>query len=165
MADCIDNINYLTPNRYQLIVDNQWLRHYKFFARSASIPSISLGETRQSFRKLDARLPGDKLQYDTAFTVELFVDEDLKVLTEIYNWIDNTLTTKHTPPAMLAVNEMPTYTDVKLVMLNNNNVGVGTYTFEDCFPATIGEISLNPTESQQPVTVPVTFYYTRYTMG
>ena len=80
----IENRNFLSPTGFKLVLNRA--PKVTFFANSANIPGITLGEATQPTYLKDIPTPGDKIVFDD-FNIRFMVDEDLKNYMEIQNWI------------------------------------------------------------------------------
>ena len=80
----IENRNFLSPVGFKFVL--QRTPKVAFFANTANIPSISMGNAVQSTYLKDIPIPGDKVEYGD-FSLRFIVDENLENYMQIHNWI------------------------------------------------------------------------------
>lgn len=126
------------------------------FAQSVTIPSITLGEASQGTPLIDLPVPGDKLIYGE-LTVDFIVDEEIRGWMEIHNWMRSAGYPESTDEY-----EKHVYADANLVLLSNVGNPIIKVTFFDCYPTSVGDISLNTQTSSDTVISSASFRFRSY---
>ena len=123
-----------------------------------------------------AYLPGDKLTFDP-LGVRFIVDEDMTNYQEIYNWmiqlapgydtddyrdlVGSSITTSGFDSRDGDYSKM--YSDASLIVNTSSNNANIEFTFEDCFPTSLGSIDFKSDESDVPyVVADLTLRYTLF---
>jgi hypothetical protein len=84
-SNITSNYNFLSPTGFKLVINREKFANTEYFCTSASLPSLSLGQTDVPYRQFKGYLPGD-VTYDE-LSIRIAVDEDLVVYKEIHDWI------------------------------------------------------------------------------
>jgi hypothetical protein len=79
-----NNINFLSPLGFRLIISK--LPTVAYNCRTATLPSLTLGEVAVFNPNVTFYEPGDKLIFEP-FTIRFGIDEDFQNYLEIYNWM------------------------------------------------------------------------------
>lgn len=125
MATLTENINYLQPTGFKLIMDRKHFPNLTFFATSVSHPSISLSATNVSFRRADIKIAGDKLTFGE-LQCNIIMDEDMTAYQEMYDWMKALVETGETSPRERSDTIRPSSADISLIALTSNNNQVKT---------------------------------------
>jgi hypothetical protein len=160
VADLPTNYNILSPVGYRLYIPK--LPTVSYFCQSANIPDVSLGMITRSNPVRDYPEPGDQLELGS-FDISFLVDEDLTNYLEILTWLREISGTPNSTSFGRLGSEDSGYgtvTDITLTILTNSmNANKSVY-FTDCFPTSLGAISLmSNTESIDAITCDVSFSY------
>lgn len=171
MNDLTDNINFLSPLGFRLVIKK--LPNVNYFAQTVEIPSISLPAISVRNPLAPIPFPGAPLTYDN-LNLEFRVDEDLKNYLEIHDWLvglghpitleqTKQLSQESTTP-FLKLGQAASYvSDATLVVLTshkNPNVNV---TFRDLFPISLSALRFDSTETEvNYLSATATFSYLRY---
>jgi hypothetical protein len=126
------------------------------FAQSVTVPSITLGEAVQGTPLIDVPIPGDKLIYGE-LSVDFIVDEEIRGWMEIHKWMRSAGFPESTEEY-----EKLIYCDATLVLLSNIGNPLIKVTFYDCYPTSIGDISLNTQTSSDTVISNASFRFRSY---
>ena len=84
LQDQPENLNFLSPIGFRFNMTDT--PHINYFAQSATLPSITLGDISSDNTFIKLPMPGDKLVYEP-FELRFRVDEDLKNYMEIHDWL------------------------------------------------------------------------------
>jgi hypothetical protein len=146
-----------------------------YFAKSATIPDITLGEPQHENMFVRIPLQGDKLTF-APFNLRFMVDEDLTNYLEIYNWMiglgfpDDFLQSIHKAPGE-KINEANlrgegTASDATLTLMTSHRNPNVEVTFVDMFPISLSSLEFNVEETDiQYLQADVTFAYRKFSLN
>lgn len=155
-------MNNLTGNRsllslanFKLIINSKDFSNTEFFAVSANIPSISVGEISTGYRNYAGFVSGEKLNYDP-FNIRLLVDEDLEVYKEIFSWMRQNTSDK-----------LPLKTvDMTLMLMTSHNNPSVWFRFINAFPTSLGQLDFNnQVQDVEYAAIDATFRYDYFVVG
>ena len=160
--------NFLQPNGYQLTVFRKRFQNLEFFAQRVSHPTLTMNPSIVGYKRTDAKFVGDTLEFGE-LNVEVLLDEDMAVYSEIQNWMESIVNTKVTTPSenangfgVASVQDMPEY-DIRLSILNSNNNVSNTILYKSCFPISLGNVEFASSVGViEYVVLPITFAYTTF---
>lgn len=154
-----DNINYLQPSGFRVLVDRRRFSNISFFAQSVSHPTVATNETRLPFRKFNnVPMPGDTWDYGE-LTINVILDEDMTSYLEIYNWMKSNIEANLEGQD----GDNASYSDLVLTILSSKNNINKQIKYVDCFPTDIGNIPLEANvDGTTVITFPVTLRYTYF---
>ena len=152
-SDQPTNLNYLSPVNFDLQINK--LPRTRYFCVGATLPAISMSESEQGTSlAIAAYLPGDKLTFDP-LGVRFIVDEDMTNYQEIYNWliqlgpgydtddykslVGSSITTTGEDTRSGDYTKM--YSDAILIVNTSSNNPNIEFTFEDCWPTNLGQLT------------------------
>lgn len=162
MADLTNNINYLQPTAFKLIIDRKNYPNLEFFAQSVSHPGITLTTAELPFRRANLHMAGDKLTFDE-LSATIIVDEDLNSYTEMFNWLEMLVEQNNKPATVRQDNIVPTAADITLSILTSHNNNNKRFVYVDCVPTSVGNINFEATVGDiQYLTFPVSFRYSYF---
>ena len=137
----ISNHNLLTSLSFKFEIKK--FPTITYFCQSCSIPGIQIGESLHSSPFVDFTVPGETLTFDT-LSISFLVDEDMKNYEEIYNWLVAMGFPKSYSQATIDRGDPEqVFSDATLTVLNNNKNPKIEFTFMDCFPTSLGNISFD----------------------
>ena len=131
MNNLTANRNLLPTANFKLIINSTEFANTEFFAVTANIPSVSVGEATAGWRNQAGFVSGEKLNYEP-FNIRMVIDEDLVAYREIYNWI------KHNT----SENDLK-ISDITLMLLSSHNNPNTWFRFVNAFPTSLGSIDFN----------------------
>ena len=168
----IDNRNFLSPVGFKFILTRT--PKVSFFANTANIPSLSMGNAVQTTYLKDIPVPGDKIEYGD-FTLRFIVDENLENYMQIHKWIRGLGYPEALKEFFDLQNEdelgrpkresigMDIYSDGTLQVLNSNYRPQFNVVFRDMFPVDLSALDFDATNNDiEYFTAEVTFKYTIY---
>ena len=159
----VANANYLQPNGYKFVVDRQRFKNIEFFAQVVNHPSLSIPNVDVPFRRAPVSLPGDTASF-SELSVDVIIDEEMKVYEELYNWMTSMLSYKMQPE--LANSRRPDYKlnyDMTLSILTSQNNANRRIRYKDAFPTMLGNVAFTTTTSDiQYIVMPVTFSFSTF---
>lgn len=161
MATLTENINYLQPTGFKLIMDRKHFPNLTFFATSVSHPSISLSATNISFRRADIKIAGDKLTFGE-LQCNIIMDEDMTAYQEMYDWMKALVETSETSPRDRSDTVRPSSADISLIALTSNNNQVKNIRYIDAVPTALGDVSFETVGGDNYITFPVTFAFSYF---
>lgn len=153
------NINYLQPSGFKVLLDKRVGGSFSFFAQNVSHPGLTTSAAEISYRKFTS-VPQVPDAYDYgALSMDVIVDEDLASYREIYDWLIRNVDKNRTGPESPEPSEIDLVVSI-LTSKNNTNKSI---TYRGAFPVEIGSINLiaNPGGTDT-ITFPVTFRYTEF---
>lgn len=161
------NLNPLSPNGFKFSVER--LPELTFFCQDVNLPSVTLGQTNIATPFINYAVSGDMLEYGD-LTVQFMVDGDMANYIAVHNWLVGLgfpenyqqytdQTTSTIPKSEVAAS----MSDATLMILGNNNVGVRTIQFIDCFPISLDSLTFtSATQDVQYLVGNATFRYSYY---
>jgi hypothetical protein len=164
MASLTDNINYLQPTGFKIILDRTYYQNLTFFATSFIHPSTALGTTIVGRSRTDVRLIGDKLTFGDV-QCNIILDEDMAAVTEMYDWMQNIVNNTRNSPTGRTQTERSTECDMSVIALNSMNNATKTITYKDAFPTALGDINFDTVSGDNFITVPMTFAFTTFELS
>jgi hypothetical protein len=173
-SDQPTNLNYLSPVNFDLLINK--LPKTRYNCIGATLPGVTFNEAIHSTPlSIQSYLPGDRITFDPLL-VRFAVDEDMGNYKEIYDWImqlgpgmdtddyrDLVGATKSQTGFDNRSGDMSKmYSDATLVVNTSSNNPNLEFTFEDCFPTSLGAVEFATDASE--VTYAVTDLTLRYTL-
>lgn len=157
----MSNLNFLSPVEFRFVVSR--LPTVRYNIQSLTLPGISSGTTQQQSPFKFINRPGDRIEYGE-LVLEVVIDEEMRAYTETWDWL-----IKLTSPdgfdqyKSILESEDGLYSDATLSILNSNkNIGVEVQ-FENIFPISIGDVSLDTKATDvNPPTTSITFKFSKY---
>ena len=162
-----ENINYLQPTGFKVILDRGNYGNVEFFAQSVQHPDVNLSAAIQTHSRVPIPYPGDTLTF-SEITLQYMVDEDLKAYKEIYDWMLRLVNEPYyTQYDRLRDDSIiPSVAQLSVIVLTSHNNKNITFKYIDAFPTSLGDISLEATNSTvEPIITPITFAYSYFTMS
>lgn len=150
-----------------------------YFVQSATLPSITLGQSDVQTPFVRLPVPGDHIDFGT-FSITFRVDEDMRNYQELYDWIialgfpDNFGQYNSIAPSRgkfggLVNNPMSgagIYSDASLTVLNSVKAPVVEFAFKDLYPVTLSDIVFDTKNTDvEYVEGTVTFAYRSFTLN
>lgn len=163
-----DDLNPLSPNGFQLIIDK--LPGVTFFTQEVPVPGLSLPAATQESPFSTVHTPGDKIEFEQ-LTVQFLVDEHMNNWKAVYKWMtglgfpsDNNEYTEFIDSQKNYESELQKmYSDARLIIYGNNLTPIQTIHFTDIYPESLGSLAFtNITQDVQYLTCTATFNYTYY---
>jgi hypothetical protein len=159
----LSNSNFLYTTGFKIVVNRKRFPNLEFFAQGVTHPSLDLSPTVQNFRGTDAYFPGDKLIYGD-LTMEILIDEDMRVYQEIFDWMHQLVTTKINPNDTRYGSRDHAIYDISIIPLSSANNGVRNITYKGCFPISLGTVDFNANAGDAiPSITQVTFRFSQFT--
>lgn len=155
-----ENINYLQPTGFRIVVDRRRFGNFTFFAQNVSLPELSTAAAESSFRQYASvpQIP-DTFNYGE-LSMNIIIDEDMNSYTEMLNWIKQNVTNEVND----TMDENSSYADLTVTILSSKNNLNKKMIYRDCFPTVVGSFTMETNISgTTPVVVfPVSFRYTYF---
>lgn len=156
------NLNYLQPTGFRILVDSIRFSNFVFFAQSVTHPDLTTSAAEVRYRNYSSvpQIP-DTFTYGE-LNMNVIVDEDMNSYTEIFNWMKTNVENNVRGPE----EENSSYADLLLTILSSKNNLNKKIKYVNCFPTNIGSINLESNlEGGTPtITFPVSFRYTYFTI-
>ena len=168
----IENRNFLSPVGFKFILTRT--PKVSFFANTANIPSLSMGNATQPTYLKDIPIPGDKPEFGD-FTLRFIVDENLENYMQIHKWIrglgypeslkeifDLQKEDEKGVPKKQQIG-LNIFSDGTLQVLNSSYNSQFNVVFKDMFPVELSALEFDATNNDiEYFTADVTFKYTIY---
>lgn len=148
-SNLTQNINLLKPTGFKLTIDSSRFANTEFFITNATIPGISLSQITTQFRGHNSNLEGEPLEYES-FSITCKVDEDLRGMIEIFEWMKRN-----------ADQEITDFVDLTLTVLTSHNNANVLFNFRNAFPIQLSGFDLTVSDDAEP-SINITFAYDYY---
>ena len=168
----IENRNFLSPVGFKFVLERT--PKVSFFANTANIPSLSMGNATQPTYLKDIPIPGDKVEYGD-FSLRFIVDENLENYMQIHKWIrglgypeslKEIFDFQENDPKgapRREINGLDIFSDGTLQVLNSSYNAQFNVVFKDMFPVDLTSLDFDATNNDiDYFTAEVTFKYTIY---
>jgi len=144
-----ENINFLQPTGFKVVISRIEYPNLEFFAQSVQHPDVSItGPTTPYSRIGNVNLPGDTLDYGE-LNIQFLLDEDIESYTELYNWMLEMVNEKYEPQQVrstVSPND-PTQNDIIISILTSNNTPAKRIVYKGCNPTSVTGLELNSVAS------------------
>lgn len=162
MSVLTNNINYLQPSGFKVIIDHKKYGNIQFFAQSVDHPSVSINAVDVPFKRANIHMAGDKLTFGP-LTINAIIDEDINTYTEMFDWLKRLVEQNNKTQYNLTSDEYTTSVDITVNILSSHNNKVKSIRYHDCVPIDIGSINFQSTTGDvQYLTFPVTFSFSYF---
>lgn len=163
MATLTENITYLQPNSFRLVVERQNYPNLEFFCQSVVHPGVQIGTPELSWRNVSPiPLGGDKFIFGE-LDVTVIIDEDMRVYSEIFDWLNRIVQLNNVSAVERQNTEITTAADITLLVLSSNNNVTRKIRYIDAVPTGIGNIEFQATTTgTEYLTVPISFRYSYF---
>lgn len=141
------NSNLLEGTKYIFVSHS--LPNLNFFANGITLPSVSVGEARQSTPYADVFRAGDKMEYEP-LQATFLIDEDFRVWEELYNWIRG-YSYPHSGTEYKNQQKKGIYQDFSVLILKNSYESNLSFRFHDSFPTYLGPVEMTTTKNADDV--------------
>lgn len=129
MGNLTNNYNFLSPTGFKFIVNRDRFANLEYFATSVTLPSFTMGVIDINRQQHKGYLQGDATMDELSLKVA--VDEDLKVYSEIYDWMIESRDKKLTS------------FDATLIIMTSHNNPNKTIQFKNIFPTSLSSLEFN----------------------
>jgi len=163
MNDFTCDTNYLQPTGFKVTVSKKNYPYLSFFAQSIQHPSLEINSVNIGYKRM-AGVPfiGDAAEFGSV-TMDILLDENMKVYDEVYNWMQRMLETEHRlNTGVLYGNgdqKLADYNDIRVSILSSANNGTKEFQYVNAFPVTLGDIAFSATNEETFITCPMTFQF------
>lgn len=156
--------NYLSPASFLVSVDR--MPHVEFFSQKVNIPDVS-GNPQTRNSPLGVLYDTPSILNYADLDITFIVDEDMKNYLEILNWLEGMGSPEdQSQYKTLTTSDSGTTSDITVIVNNNHKNPNVQFKFKDCFPISIGAISLDLTASDiQYIECTASFRYTNFTVA
>jgi len=147
MAELTNNMNYLMPTGFKVVIDRENYPNLEFFCQSFQHPDMSMAPSEMPFRKVrNIPLPGGTLDFSD-ISMSIILDEDMKAYTEMHDWMKRLIDEPLTGPLDRRAGTAPSTADITLTILNSQNNKTKSIRYNECTPTSLGGISFESTGS------------------
>jgi len=132
----VDHDSFLTPTRFQLVIDDPQYRDLSFNCQTVNIPAVSVSAIDTPYQQFNPSMTGSKINFEP-LQARFIIDEDLSNYSMIYEWLITQVTSGKT--------EQDLKRDVSLLIYNSDNVLTVEFTFIDAFPTSLSAVEFDTT--------------------
>ena len=159
MAELTDNLNYLQPSGFRILINRENYPNLEYFAQSVSHPSMELNPVEAPFKRLNLAFAGDKIQHNPV-SIVFMMDEDMTAYIEMYQWMERLVNNPQSGPVSLTTSsEIPTFNDIIVSVLSSHNNSIRTIKYKNCIPISLGDVEFTAVSDGQYITFPGTFRF------
>lgn len=145
MSVLTDNINYLQPTNFKIVIDRKEYGNLEFFAQRIEHPSITIDAPVVAYKRIQSiSLTGDNINFGD-LVIEVIADEDMNSYTEMYDWLTSITTKHHNDP------EQRIQVDISAIIMSSHNNKVQEFKYIDCIPTFVGPLSFQSTSAEPPI--------------
>lgn len=154
MATLTTNVNYLQPTGFSVTINRENYPNLEYFAQSVQHPSIDVSAVEMPFRRVNAPIVGDKMQFGQV-SFNFLIDEEMNTYNEIYDWMKRFVESPQvTSTDAFRDTSIPTESDITVSILSSHNNVVKQIKYYSAFPVSIGDIEFT---TQSGDVAPMTF--------
>lgn len=157
MSELTENLNFLQPTNFKVVIDRKRYGNLEFFAQRVSHPSVGISSPNVPFQRISTiSLPGDTLNF-SELSFDVILDEDLSSYIEVFNWVSSLVEIPYEKNP-LDRSEVESEVDITLTVQNSHNNTTKRIRYIDCVPTSIGILSMESVlGDDRVITFPVTF--------
>lgn len=149
----LDDINFVNPSSFKLLIDNMKFKNVQFLVQQAAIPDISIDAAQFNTPMRNIGIAADKVTY-SALDCTFLIDENLINYTEIHDWLLAQVTEDDTKKKTR---------DITLVIYTSHNNVARQIQFVDAYPISLSSVPFDATSSDvEYLTANVSFNYSYY---
>lgn len=160
MSSMTDNLNFLQPNSFQVVMERKNFGTTTYMAQSFNHPSVSLSYAIQPYGKLHIGQPGDHFEIDE-LTIQFLIDEDLKIYDELYRYMeyirDNNI--EYEP---FKYDSLAHFMQISIHILSNKNNVNRSIKYKNCLISDLGSIDFEARDGEQYITFSASFKFTGF---
>lgn len=161
-----DNINYLQPTGFKVVIDRENYPNLEFFAQSVDHPDVSIGLPNVPFRRIEnVAMPGDTIAY-SPLNISFILDEEIKSYIELYDWLEKLVNEEFIgegPRSSRTSPNMPSQADVSVSILSSHNNQSKRILYKGCTPTSLSGLRLAANvQSLEYLTFDVSFAFTGF---
>ena len=147
MATLTENINYLQPTGFKLVLDRENYPNLEFFAQAVMHPEMMLSPAEMPFRKIArVAIAGGTIDYGE-LSITVILDEDMNAYTEMHDWMRGLVDNNLKGPLDRDDLTVPTTCDITLSILNSHNNVVKQVRYLEAVPSVLGSVSFESTSA------------------
>jgi len=134
MSNLTTNYNFLSPTGFKLVINRNRFANLEYFVTSITLPSLNVGSIDLLKNQYRGYVQGDVTVEE--LSVRVAIDEDMKVYTELFDWIAENRDTIN-----------PLSYDATLFILTSHNNPNKTIRFKNLSPTTVGSLEFSTQSS------------------
>ena len=162
MADFTCDPTYLAPTGFKVIISRENYPNLQFFAQQVQHPSMNVNHTEVSYRRISSvPVSGDVIEHGTV-TLDVLMDENMRVYEEIYDWMHRLVEEKHKPNTGRLYNTdntLASYCDIRVAVLTSHNNVNREFKYVNAIPVSIGDVPFTAASDGEYITFPVSFRF------
>jgi hypothetical protein len=139
--------NYLSPLEFRVTIDR--LPHVEFFTQQTNIPGISSSPVVVPTRFNKTYHSGEEIEFSN-LDLTFIVDEKMENYREIFSWIVGLNFPENHQQytnVISTTNDRSVVSDMSIIVMNSKKNPSIAFRFKNCFPISLGEVSLNTTDT------------------
>lgn len=161
-----DNINYLQPTGFRVVIDRENYPNMEFFAQQVDHPDVSSGEPALAYSRIgNVAFPGDTVTY-SPLNIQFILDEDIKSYIELYEWFEKLVNEDYVgagPRSRSNTTRVPSQADVSVSILSSHNNQTKRILYKGCTPTVLSGLRLSSVASSvEYLTFNATFAFTGF---
>jgi hypothetical protein len=167
----VDNTNFLRVNKYAITFIN--LKEIMYFCPRVNIPTVGLNVIKRPTMLESYPIPGTKIEYDQTFSIDFFIDEDLRNYDSVYRWLISLAPVDDLKDyakefetgiwSLAPKNMRKGITDATISILTNSYTSNYSFIFRDVFPYSLTGFNMETSVSTPaPVTATAHFAFSRF---
>ena len=161
MAELTNNLNFLQPTNFKIIIDRKKYGNLEYFIQNVNHPGVSLPGVEVGYKRAAVHLAGDRLDFEEV-TFDIIIDENMDAYVEMYNWLKKLVEEANQTQSQRGLKE-PTFADITMMIMSSHNNTTKRIVYRDCIPTSLGGVALtsNATDTTF-ITLPVTFTFSYF---
>ena len=140
-----DNINYLQPTGFKVVIDRENFPNLEFFAQSVDHPDVSLSPPVVPFqRSTNVAFPGDTGNFSD-LSISFILDEDVKSYIEMYEWFEMLVNENFRgegPRSSRTNPQQPSQADLSVSILTSHNNQTKRILYKGATPTALSGLRL-----------------------
>lgn len=137
----VTNLNLLVNTNFKFLISN--LPTTEFFCTAVTFPTLNVSSVQMWSPQGAVNTPAAGLNY-SELSLDFLIDEDMTNYFELVDWI-KAVSTPYTGRAQSLYDELgyDPYSDLSLILLDNNMNPLKTIVFVNAFPTNLGAIAFD----------------------
>lgn len=144
MALLTDNINFLQPTGFRVVIDRKNYPNLEFFAQSVQHPDVTVPSPVLEYSRIgQVAFPGDTINY-SELTITFILDEDIKSYIELYEWFEMLINENYRDGGSRSRydGKIPSQADVSVSILTSHNNQTKRILYKGCTPTALTGLNL-----------------------
>lgn len=161
MAELTDNINFLQPTNFKIIIDRKKYGNLEYFIQGANHPGVSLPGVEVGYKRAAINLAGDRLNFEEV-TFDIILDENMAAYVEMYDWLKKLVEEANKGQNERGIYE-PSFSDITMMVMSSHNNTTKKIVYRDCIPTSLSGVQMTSNSTDTTIiTLPVTFTFSYF---